>query len=51
MRTVLMIANVDEESAATGNEHPDWKEYDEAMVKQDGVVVFVKPENVYGMLR
>ena len=37
--------------ACGDKEHPDWEEYDQAMVKQDAVVVFVKPENVYGMLR
>ena len=32
-------------------DHPDWEEYDQAMVQQDGVVVLVKPERVYGLLR
>ncbi len=32
-------------------DHPDWEEYDEAMVKQDAVVVLVRPERVYGLLR
>ena len=32
---------------ACGDEdHPDWEEYDQAMVRQDAVVVFVKPERV-----
>ena len=37
--------------ACGDKDHPDWEEYDQAMVKQDAVVVFVKPERVYGMLR
>ncbi len=37
--------------ACGGGEHPDWDEYDQAMRKQDGVVVFVTPERVYGQIR
>ena len=37
--------------ACGDHEHPDWEEYDRAMVQQDAVTVFVKPERVYGMLR
>ncbi|PKB72520.1 MAG: hypothetical protein BZY75_06710 [SAR202 cluster bacterium Io17-Chloro-G7] len=37
--------------ACGDKDHPDWEEYDEAMVKQDAVVVFVKPDRVYGRLR
>ena len=37
--------------ACGDKDHPDWEEYDQAMVKQDAVVVFVKPERVYGQLR
>ena len=29
----------------------DWEEYDQAMVKQDAVVVLVRPERVYGRIR
>ena len=36
---------------ACGGDHPDWDEYDRAMRKQDGVVVFVTPERVYGVIR
>ena len=36
--------------ACSGNEHPDWEEYDEAMVKQDSVAILVTPETVYGKL-
>ena len=32
-------------------DHPDWEEYDEAMVKQDGVIVLVDPERIYGRVR
>ena len=37
--------------ACGDKDHPDWEEYDQAMVKKDAVVVFVKPERVYGILR
>ena len=37
--------------ACGDKDHPDWEEYDQAMVKQDAVVVLVKPERVYGNLR
>ncbi len=32
-------------------DHPDWEEYDVAMVRQDAVVVLVRPERVYGLMR
>lgn len=32
-------------------DHPDWEEYDQAMVQQDAVIVLVTPERVYGMIR
>lgn len=32
-------------------EHPDWDEYDRAMVQQEAVVVMVRPQRVYGLLR
>ena len=32
-------------------DHPDWEEYDEAMVKQDGIIVLVEPERIYGRVR
>ena len=37
--------------ACGDNDHPDWEEYDQAMVKQDAVIVLVKPERVYAKLR
>ena len=33
------------------NDHPDWDEYDVAMRRQDAVVVLVRPERIYGLLR
>ena len=32
-------------------EHPDWEEYDQAMIDQEAVIVLVNPERVYGLLR
>ena len=32
-------------------DHPDWEEYDQAMIDQEAVIVLVKPERVYGLLR
>ena len=37
--------------ACGDQDHPDWEEYDQAMVKQKAVVVLVRPERVYGLLR
>ena len=37
--------------ACSHTEHPDWEEYDQAMIDQDAVIVLVKPERVYGLLR
>ena len=37
--------------ACGDKEHPDWDEYDRAMVAQDAVIVVVQPERVYGLLR
>ena len=34
--------------ACGDKDHSDWEEYDQAMVKQDAVIVLVKPERVYG---
>ena len=36
--------------AATNQDHPNWEEYDQAMVKQDAVIVLVKPDRVYGKM-
>ncbi len=37
--------------ACGDKDHPDWDEYDQAMRQQDGVVVLVRPNRVYGLLR
>jgi len=37
--------------ACGDKDHPDWEEYDRAMVEQDAVVVLVSPERVYGRIR
>ena len=37
--------------ACSATEHPDWEEYDRAMVAQEAVVVLVEPRRVYGLLR
>lgn len=37
--------------ACSDTEHPDWDEYDQAMIEQDAVIVLVEPERVYGLLR
>jgi PPOX class probable F420-dependent enzyme len=45
----LRIALRDVYRAAAGKEHPDWDDYDRAMVKDKRVVIIVAPERVYGM--
>ena len=37
--------------ACGDKDHPDWEEYDRAMVQQEAVVALVKPEQVYGRVR
>ena len=34
--------------AAAGKEHPDWDEYDQAMLDQDRVVILIEPGRIYG---
>ena len=36
--------------ACGDKDHPDWEEFDQAMVRQDAVVVLVTPERVYGRI-
>ena len=36
--------------AASGTEHPNWEEYDRAMVQDRRSVVIVVPERIYGSL-
>jgi len=37
--------------ACGDKDHPDWVEFDQAMVQQKAVVVLVKPDQVYGRVR
>ena len=37
--------------ACGDSEHPNWEEYDRAMVEQDAVIVRLTPERVYGLIR
>jgi PPOX class probable F420-dependent enzyme len=37
--------------ACGGGEHPDWEEYDRVMRQQAAVVVLVRPQRIYGLLR
>ena len=37
--------------ACGGGEHPDWEEYDRAMLQQDAAVVLIHPERTYGLVR
>jgi PPOX class probable F420-dependent enzyme len=37
--------------ACGDKDHPDWEEYDQAMRRQDAVVVLVRPARVYGLVR
>tara|TARA_A100001037_G_scaffold212207_1_gene190225 strand:- start:2447 stop:2869 length:423 start_codon:yes stop_codon:yes gene_type:complete len=37
--------------ACSDTPHPDWEEYDEAMIRQKAVIVTLKPVRVYGLLR
>ena len=55
---VLSAANTDAEElrlalrkvyrAASGQEHPNWEEYDQAMVDDRRSVIVVVPEHIYG---
>ena len=55
---VMSADNTDEEElrlalrevyvAAAGKEHPDWREYDQAMLDDRRSVVVMMPERVYG---
>ncbi|MED5580434.1 MAG: pyridoxamine 5'-phosphate oxidase family protein [Nitrospinota bacterium] len=33
------------------SEHPNWEEYDKAMVRQDAVAILIDPEKIYGQIR
>ncbi len=38
-------------NACGDREHPDWEEYDRAMVTQKAVGVLIRPQRVYGLIR
>ncbi|MEX0762014.1 MAG: PPOX class F420-dependent oxidoreductase [Dehalococcoidia bacterium] len=44
----LRLALRDVYRSASGQEHPDWDEYDQAMVEEKRAVVIVTPERIYG---
>ena len=46
LKDVLRIAF----RSATGKEHPDWNEYDEAMKRDSRVAIIVNAKNIYGTL-
>ena len=35
--------------AASGREHPDWDDYDRAMVEENRSAILVRPDHVYGV--
>ena len=37
--------------ACGSKEHPDWEKYDEVMRRQRAVVVYLRPDHIYGLLR
>lgn len=37
--------------ACGDRDHPDWEEYDQAMIDQQAVAVLVRPQRVYGLMR
>ncbi len=37
--------------ACSNSEHSNWEEFDEAMKAQEGVVILVKPNRIYGQIR
>lgn len=59
--TLIDYANTDAEKmrnllrevymACSNTPHSDWDEFDEAMVKQEAVIVLVRPDKVYGLIR
>ncbi|MBM3925212.1 MAG: PPOX class F420-dependent oxidoreductase [SAR202 cluster bacterium] len=44
----LRLALRDVYRAASGQEHPDWNDYDKAMTKDKRAVVIVEPQRIYG---
>ena len=47
-RTTLLSALRDVYRATADSEHPDWDEYDHAMVDEHRAVIIVSPDHVYG---
>ena len=47
MRTQLREAYM----SCSDSPHPNWEEYDRAMVRQEAVIVILEPIRVYGLLR
>ena len=47
MRTKLREAYM----SCSDTPHPDWEEYDEAMIRQKAVIVSINPNRIYGLLR
>tara|TARA_B100000809_G_scaffold21032_1_gene18577 strand:+ start:5121 stop:5543 length:423 start_codon:yes stop_codon:yes gene_type:complete len=47
MRTQLREAYM----SCSDTPHPNWEEYDRAMVRQEAVIVILEPTRVYGLLR
>ena len=44
----LRLALREAYTACSGREHPNWPEYDQAMIEQRRPVIVVKPRHVYG---
>ena len=44
----LRLALRDTYRTASGQEHPNWEEYDQAMVDDQRAVIIVVPEHIYG---
>jgi len=47
MRTQLREAYM----SCSDTPHPNWDEYDKAMVRQEAVIVIIAPTRMYGLLR
>ncbi|MED5410519.1 MAG: TIGR03618 family F420-dependent PPOX class oxidoreductase [Chloroflexota bacterium] len=47
MRTKLREAYM----SCSDTPHPDWEEYDEAMIRQKAIIVSINPNRIYGLLR
>ena len=48
---ILRVMLRDVYMACSDTPHPNWEEYDLAMVKQEAVVVLVSPSRIYGQIR